>query len=164
MIASKLDRVTTYMDDTNYWAPLFIDDDEDEDHGNNEDRQDSTCASATDTDNHRRGLIQRMIRARLAQTNIKYGNKRNTASVVIDLGATSHFVQSSDNLPYLGQSQKMVKLPNGSTIQATHTVRLPFDTINEASRESHVLPDLKGNSLLSVPVLATNGYTTIFHA
>ena len=111
MIVSKLDSVTTYMDDANYWAPLFIDDNEDDDHGDNEDQQNSTCASATNTDNHRRGLIRWMIRARLAQKNVKYGNERNTASVVIDSGTTLHFVQSSDNLPYLGQSQRWSNYP-----------------------------------------------------
>jgi len=84
--------------------------------------------------------------------------------VVIDSGATSHFVQATDNLPYWGKSKKIVKLPDGSTIQATHAVRLPFDTINDEARKAHVLPELKGNSLLSVPVLASNGYTTVFHA
>jgi hypothetical protein len=85
-------------------------------------------------------------------------------TVVIDSGATSHFVQESDKLPYLGKSNKNVYLPDGNTIQATHTVSLPFDTLNAAAREAHVLPELRGNSLLSVPILATHGYTTVFHA
>ncbi len=82
----------------------------------------------------------------------------------MDSGATSHFVQSTDNLPYSGQLQKLVQLPDGSKICASHKVRLLFKTINDTAREAHVLPNLKGNSLLSVPVLVEQKNTTIFHA
>ena len=68
-------------------------------------------------------------------------------------GATLHFVQSTDTY-HIGQSQKTVQLPDGSKIQASHTVHLPFTMINNTAREAHVLPDLKGNSLLSISVLA----------
>ncbi len=158
---SKLDIVNTYHDDANYWAPLYENDDDD---NVNYDKTE-TCASAADTGTHRQALIRRMIQARLArETSCRHGHKCNTVTVVIDSGATSHFIQESDKLPYLGKSNKNVYLPDGSTIQATHTVSLPFDTLNAAAREAHVLPELKGNSLLSVPILATHGYTTIFHA
>ncbi len=42
--------------------------------------------------------------------------------------------------------------------------KLPFKTLTDKAREAHVLPDLKANSLISVPKLADEGYTTIFLA
>ena len=63
-IVSKLDRVSTYMDDANYWAPLFQndDDDTDDDTNENEDQQNSSCANTTEADHtHQRELIRRMI-------------------------------------------------------------------------------------------------------
>ena len=128
-----------------------------------EDQQDDTSASANSANEQRRALIKSLIRARLARNQHRYGQYK-TVSIVVDSGATSHFVQSTDDLPYSGQSQKLVQLPDGSNIRASHKVRLPFTTISDTAREAHVLPSLKGNSLLSVPVLAQQGYTTIFHA
>ena len=81
-------------------------------------------------------------------------HKNNTVSVVVDSGTTSHFMQSTDNLLYAGLSQKIVHLPDGSTIKASHLIHLPFNTIKDSAWEAHMLPDLKGNSLLSIPVLA----------
>ena len=85
-------------------------------------------------------------------------------TIIVDLGATSHFVQAADDLLYQGKSQKTVHLPDGYTIKTSHTATVPFSTISNAAQEAHVLPGLKGNLLLSVPTLATKGYTTIFHA
>ena len=83
--------------------------------------------------------------------------------MVLDSGATSHFVRQSDNLPATGRSDKLVTLPNGQTIKASHTVTLPFTALHTACRTAHVLPNLTTNSLVSVPKLADAGYTTIFH-
>jgi hypothetical protein len=63
-----------------------------------------------------------------------------------------------------GTSDKIITLPNGSTIAATHTVNLPFTALSNAAQKAHVLPGLTTNSLVSVPKLADAGYTTIFHS
>jgi hypothetical protein len=62
----------------------------------------------------------------------------------------------------MGPSNKIVNLPNGTTIQASHTARLPFNKLTDSAREAHVLPDLKAHSLISVPKLADEGYITLF--
>ena len=82
--------------------------------------------------------------------------------MVVDSGATSHFVRVSDNLPQIGPSSKIVNLPNGTTIQALHRARLPFNKLSDRAREAHVLPDLKAHSLISVPKLSDEGYITLF--
>ncbi len=60
-------------------------------------------------------------------------------------------------------SDKIVALPNGQTIKATHTVDLPFANLSSEARTAHVLPKLATNSLVSIPKLADAGYTAIFH-
>ena len=83
--------------------------------------------------------------------------------MVIDSGATSTFVRAEDNLPVNGHSNKIVKMPDGRCSTAAEVVTLPYPTLTTAARKAHVLPSLKHNSLLSVPVLANEGYTTVFH-
>jgi hypothetical protein len=83
--------------------------------------------------------------------------------MVLDSGATSHFVGLAENLPTTGSSNMTVILPNGKSIKATHTVDLPFECLHPRARHAHVLAHLKTHSLISVPKLADAGYTTVFH-
>ena len=83
--------------------------------------------------------------------------------MVLDSGATSSFVMPQENLPITGPSNKMVNLLNGSSIQASHTTLLPFQSLSMMARKADVLPGLKPNSLVSVGKLADANYTTIFH-
>jgi hypothetical protein len=83
--------------------------------------------------------------------------------MVLDLGATSHFVCPDENLPVTGVSNKVVALANRSKINAMHTTDLLFDALTNDARKAHVLPELRPNSLVSVGKLADAGYTTIFH-
>lgn len=83
--------------------------------------------------------------------------------MVVDSGATSTFVWPENNLPNDGQSDKLVRMPDGRSTATTTIVKLPYPTLTDAVRKVHVLPSLKQNSLLSMPVLADEGYTTVFH-
>ena len=83
--------------------------------------------------------------------------------MVIDSGATSSFVWPEENLPITGPSSKVFYLPDGSSIQATHTTMLPFDLLSPKAKIVDVLPGLRPNSLVSVGKLADANYTTIFH-
>jgi hypothetical protein len=60
-----------------------------------------------------------------------------------------------------GESNKVVRAANGGNISATHTALLPTQALSEGAREAYVLPEVE-ESLVSVPVLSDNGYTTIF--
>jgi hypothetical protein len=55
-----------------------------------------------------------------------------------------------------------VAVADGHVLEATHTARLPMTTLSEAARTTTIVPQL-AKSLLSMGVLAKNGYTTIFH-
>ena len=136
---SKLRKVNTYTDPSNYWAPLSEDDD------------DERGSSNEPTAHKIRALLNRL-----------FGGKGE--SIVLDSGASSHFVRQEFNLPRIGPSSKIVKLPNGTVVKTSHMAKLPFKTLTDKAREAHVLPDLKANSLISVPKLADEGYTTIFLA
>jgi hypothetical protein len=62
----------------------------------------------------------------------------------------------------MGQSNKKVYLPDGSTLTTKHKTLLPFNQLTTTSREASVLPGLK-KSLTSVSKWVDEGYTTIFH-
>ncbi len=88
----------------------------------------------------------------------------NKASImVLDWGATSHFVCPNKNLPVTGISNKVVALASGSKFNAAHTTDLPFDALTNHAWKAHVLPGLRPNTLISIGKLADAGCITIFH-
>ncbi len=70
--------------------------------------------------------------------------------MVVDSGATSSVVRPEENLPITGLSSKVVNLPDGSVIQATHITMLPFESLSDEARKADILPGLRPNSLISV--------------
>lgn len=55
---------------------------------------------------------------------------------------------------------KIVALPNGSTIKASHKTELLFESITDKVQSADVLPALKNNLLVSVGKLADKNYTS----
>jgi hypothetical protein len=88
---------------------------------------------------------------------------QKATTMMLDLGATSHFVSPEENLPIMGKSNKVVSLPNGSTSNAMHTTELPLNAFTSNAWKAHVLPGLQPNSLVSVGKLADTDYTAVFH-
>jgi len=88
--------------------------------------------------------------------------RRKKWKLVIDSGATSHFVPEEMNLPKQGTSNKEVYLPDNSKLKASFTTQLPFMQLSSKAREADILPGLK-TPLLSVNKMAEEGYLTIFH-
>eukprot|EP00804_Cyclotella_cryptica_P005838 CCRYP_000122-RA/>CCRYP_000122-RA protein AED:0.34 eAED:0.38 QI:0/0/0/1/0/0/3/0/508 len=78
----------------------------------------------------------------------------------LDSAATSNFSNNESNLELTGPSSKQVAVADGRIIQATHSARLPMTGLTETARTTTIVPHL-AKSLLSVGVLANNGYTTI---
>ncbi len=74
--------------------------------------------------------------------------------MVVDSGATSSFVWPEENLPITGLSSKVVNLPDGSTIQATHTTTLPFESLSDEARKADVLSGLR-SVLANLQMLTT---------
>ena len=127
----------------NYWAPL---------HDEKEDEPEQINIIET--------------KQSIANTN---GNKwtrrierRKSAKLVIDSGATSNFVPEEMNLPKKGKSNKELYLPDNTKLQATYRTKLPLKKLSEKAREADILPGLK-TPLISVNKMAEEGYTTIFH-
>jgi hypothetical protein len=88
--------------------------------------------------------------------------RRRQQKIIIDSGATSHFMSEDLHLPTEGTSNKEVYLPNNDKLTTSKRTKLPFDNLTNAAREADVLPGLK-QSLLSVNKMSEEGYTTIFH-
>ena len=158
-VASKVTTPCTYADSKNYWAPL-ADADEEDDTVHQELAQLITINnSGAHVPQTSRSTINTWLTNRIRRQTLPRGE----SSMVLDSGATSHFVRPEEDLSITGLSNKIVNLPDGSTIQATHTATLPFDALSPQARQADVLPGLRPNSLVSVGKLADANYTTIFH-
>lgn len=143
------------MHSTNYWAPLQIEDDEDDN------LQQPTINSISNAVVQRN--LQSTILAWINQFMSKHKHFQGSAStMVLDSGVTSSFVQLEEKLPITGHSRKIVNLPDRSLIQATHTTMLPFEALTTNARKADVLPGLRLNLLVSVGKLANKDFTTIF--
>ena len=88
--------------------------------------------------------------------------RRRQQKIIIDSGATSHFMSEDLHLPTEGTSNKEVYLPNNAKLTTSQQTKLPFDNLTNAAREADVLPGLK-QSLLSINKMSEEGYTPIFH-
>ena len=82
---------------------------------------------------------------------------------MLDLGATSNFVQSADGFELTGPSSKSVSTANGHIMKATNTALLPLKQLKVGARKATVIPEMSTQALMSVRQLADQGYTTIFH-
>jgi len=159
-VVSKVKSTCTYTDTANYWAPLT---DEDEDDNIDADIQPQVAInnlSDAQVQHDLRSTIRAWIHQRMGKHN---QFQRTVSTMVLDSGATSSFVRPEEKLPITGPSNKIVNLPDGSSIHATHTTMLPFDSLTAEARKAVVLPGLRPNSLISVGKLADADYTTIFH-
>jgi hypothetical protein len=56
----------------------------------------------------------------------------------------------------------MVRLPNGATMESSHTADLDIPELNAAASKAHVLPGMANHSLLSVGHLCNKGYIVTF--
>jgi deoxyxylulose-5-phosphate synthase len=83
---------------------------------------------------------------------------------IIDSGCTFHFLLV--NAPCLSkvksQNPLTVRLPNGATMESTHTAALEIPEINKAASIAHVLPGMTNHYLLSVGQLCNEGFTVTF--
>jgi hypothetical protein len=55
-----------------------------------------------------------------------------------------------------------VRLPNGDTMESSHTAELDIPKLNAAASKAHVLPGMSNHSLLSVGQLCGGGYIVTF--
>jgi hypothetical protein len=79
-------------------------------------------------------------------------------------GCTGHFLLV--NAPCLSKvkyrTPLTVRLPNGATMESSHTAELDIPELNAAASKSHVPPGMANHSLLSVGHLCDEGYIVTF--
>jgi hypothetical protein len=85
-------------------------------------------------------------------------------TAIVDSGCTGHFLLV--NAPCLNkvesQTPLTVRLPNGATMESSHTAELDIPELNAAASEAHVFPGIANHSFLSVGQLCDEGYIVTF--
>jgi hypothetical protein len=56
----------------------------------------------------------------------------------------------------------MVRLPNGATMESSHTADLDIPKLNAAASKAHFCPEMENHSLLSIGQLCNEGYIVTF--
>jgi hypothetical protein len=86
------------------------------------------------------------------------------ATAIVDSGCTGHFLLV--NVPCLNKVKSRtpltVRLPNGATMESSHTADLDIPELNAAASKAHVFPGMAHHSLLSVGQLYDKGYIVTF--
>jgi hypothetical protein len=82
----------------------------------------------------------------------------------VDSGCTGHFLLV--NAPCLNKVESRtplrVRLPNGATMESSHTADLDIPELKAAASKAHVFPGMAHHSLLSVGQLCDEGYLVTF--
>jgi hypothetical protein len=85
-------------------------------------------------------------------------------TAIVDSECTVHFLLI--NGPCLNkvksQTPLTVRLPNGATIESSHTAECDIPELNAATSKAHVFPGMAKHSLLSVGQLCDEGYIVTF--
>jgi hypothetical protein len=83
-------------------------------------------------------------------------------TAIVDSGCTGHFLLFDAPCLNKVKSQTLltVLLPNGATMESSHTAELNIPQLNAAAYISHVFPGMANHSLLSLGQLCNEGYMT----
>jgi hypothetical protein len=152
VLTNKTNTNHTYLETMNYWAPLDKNNKEEQEEKEvNSIKQQPATMQKPKSNKWTRRVERRRATRRL----------RDQQNIIIDSGATSHFMSEDLNLPKTGPSQIEVFLPDGLKLQSTSKTQLPFNQLDPKVREADILPGLK-KSLISVNKMSENGCTSIF--
>jgi hypothetical protein len=66
----------------------------------------------------------------------RQATRRKEKRLIVDSGATSHFVTEDMNLPKMGSSNKTIYLPDDTTLKASAKTMLPFNQLTDNIRSS----------------------------
>jgi hypothetical protein len=82
----------------------------------------------------------------------------------VDSGCTRHFllVTAPCLNKVISRNPLTVRLPNGATMESSHTVALVIPGLNAAASKAHIFPGMAHHSLLSVCQLCNEGYIVTF--
>jgi hypothetical protein len=85
-------------------------------------------------------------------------------TAIVDSVCTGHFLLV--NTPCLNKVKSRtpltVRLPNGATMESSHTVELDIPELNAAASKALVFPGMANHSLISVGQLCDEGYIVTF--
>jgi hypothetical protein len=85
-------------------------------------------------------------------------------TAIVDSRCTGHFLLA--NAPCLNKVKSRtpltVRLPNGATMESSHTAELDIPECNAAASKAHIFPGISNHSLLSVGQLCDKGYLVPF--
>jgi hypothetical protein len=85
-------------------------------------------------------------------------------TAIMDSGCTGHFLLV--NAPCMNkiksQNPLTVRLPNGTTMESTHTATLNIPELKKSASIAHISPGMANHSLLSVGKPCNEGYTVTF--
>ncbi len=133
----KIKANHTYPDATNYWAPLYTihkDDDTGEE------------GQINSINTPREKKIQEALeRAGNKWTRRLEGQKvkQREHKIIIDTGATSHFMSAELDLPNTGPSNKDVYLPDNTILTMVNKTLLPFEQLTKATERQMYYQDSK---------------------
>ena len=154
MVSTKLNTTNTYPAVTNYWTPLY-DNDDDKPTTTEEEINMTRTQKKPPTKPPTNTWTRRIARRQEKR------NQKEEERIIIDSGATLHFITEDLNLPRTGPSELTVYLPDDSTLKSIGTTQIPFEQLSTQARNANILPGLT-KSLISVNKMAESGYTTIF--
>jgi hypothetical protein len=85
-------------------------------------------------------------------------------TAIVDSGCTGHFLLV--NTPCLNKVESRtpltVRLPNGATMESSHTADLDIPELNAAASKAHIFAGMAHHSLLSYRQLCDEGYIFTF--
>jgi hypothetical protein len=85
-------------------------------------------------------------------------------TAILDSGCTSNFLSAAVSCSdkQAAHVPLNVNTPNGTTIQSSHTCNLLLTDLSPQARQTHILPGLVHNSLISVGQLCDSGCSVTF--
>jgi hypothetical protein len=85
-------------------------------------------------------------------------------TAILESGCTGHFLLVNEpcSKKVKSQTPSTVRLPNGATMESSHTAQLNIPHLNSAASLAHVFPGMASHYLLSVGQLCNEGYVVVF--
>jgi hypothetical protein len=91
-------------------------------------------------------------------------NPSSQSIAIADTGTTGHYFQPHSACLNITPTHKpvTVNMPQGTSIQSTHTGELPLPQLPASARVAHIFPDLANHSLISIGVLCDHNCVATF--
>jgi hypothetical protein len=100
-----------------------------------------------------------MLSASLPLTPTQIYSAHDYNLAIADSGATSNFLTIDAHVVNIQPTTKplQVRIPNGNYLQSSHTCQLDIPQLPKAARLGHIIPGMKGHSLISLVQLSNAG-------